>query len=285
MSEARSTKDLFKAWRGGDGAAGQEMAQRFADWYYAIATSRLGESKGNGPCQVACDRFAQGIVDVTESRALVDWAYGIIDEEIRKTGARVADGDEPNAFTGQKKPKSLLRQAKGALPEEMGLLEDVYAGKANDEDVAKRAKPLGGMPIGVLRARYRVKKWLREYKGVPFEVTPEEPVLDRAPLPVYESGRMKTPQEEANFEKWMLTDLDLCKDIAEFAHFSIALRGGVGEAAAGKGVTPKEEAPTPAASSGGAGRAALGGVALLAGGGVLLIGLFVVVVGAILYFT
>ena len=59
------------------------------------------------------------------------------------------------------------------------------------------------------------------------EVAPDNPVLDRAPLPLYESGRMATEQEEVNFEHWMISDIDLCKDIAEFAHFSIALRGGL----------------------------------------------------------
>jgi hypothetical protein len=287
MSDARPTKDLFKAWRGGDGQAGQEMAQRFADWYYAIATSRLGESKGNGPCQRACDKFAQGIVEVTESRALVDWAYAIIDAEVRETGARTKDADEANAFTGNKKPKGLLRQARQALPEEVGLLEDVYSGRSSDEDVAKRAKPLGGMPIGVLTARYAVKRWLKSTKSVPFEVVPEKPVLDRAPLPLYESGRMKTPAEEANFEKWMLTDLDLCKDIAEFAHFAIALRGGVGGEEAGK--APAKEAAAeekaPVAGASGAGRMALGGFALLGAGAVVLLLVVAVAIGAVVYFT
>ena len=45
-TDTRSTRELFRAWRSGDGEAGQVMAQRFADWYYAIATSRLGEAAG-----------------------------------------------------------------------------------------------------------------------------------------------------------------------------------------------------------------------------------------------
>jgi hypothetical protein len=43
---------------------------------------------------------------------------------------------------------------------------------------------------------------------------------------------MATPQEEINFEQWMISDLDLCRDIAEFAHFAIALRGGLPAGAA-----------------------------------------------------
>lgn len=272
-AEGRSTKDLFRAWRSGDAEAGQEMAQRFADWYYAIATSRLGEARGHDPCQRACDRFAQGIVEVTESRALVDWAYDIVQEELDPAGERARDGDEANAYTGQKKPKSLLRQARTALPDEVGLLEDVYSGSKSEEQIAARAKALGGMPIGVLKARYAVKRWLRDNSAVPFEVAPESPVLDRAPLPLYESGRMKSDKEEADFEKWMLTDLDLCKDIAEFAHFSIALRGGLGAEAAApsKSVEPKVKAEPVAASSGAASKAALGGVAVIGVGFAILV--------------
>jgi len=269
--DGRTTKDLFRAWRSGDAEAGQQMAQRFADWYYAIATSRLGEERGREPCQQACDRFAQGIVEVTESRALVDWAYGIIEAEVK--GERTADGDESNAYTAHKHPKALLRDARKALPEEVQLLVDVYSGSASDAEIAEQAKPLGGMPIGVLKARYRVKQWLRDQRGVPFEVAPDDPVLDRAPLPLYESGCMRSEKEEANFEKWMLTDLDLCRDIAEFAHFAIALRGGLGaDAPAGASIVPA--APETAAQvpeSAAASKAALGGVALLGGGLVVLL--------------
>ncbi len=272
-----STKDLFRAWRSGDANAGQEMAQRFADWYYAIATSRLGEARGTAPCQRACDRFAQGIVEVSESRALVDWAYAIIQEEVAGEGERARDGDDPTTYTGGQRPKALLRQAREALPDEVSLLEDVYSGATRDEDLGERAKALGGNPIGVLKARYAVKKWLQQ-RGAPFDVAPDAPILDRAPLPLYESGRMKTPAEEANFEKWMITDIDLCRDIAEFAHFSIALRGGLGAEAAPKTAKAAKAAPVdrspaePGRTNATAGKAALGGVAaLVLGGGVLML--------------
>ena len=60
-TDTRSTSKLFTEWRGGDAEAGQIMAQRFADWYYAIATSRLGEDGGRGPCETACAKFGEGI--------------------------------------------------------------------------------------------------------------------------------------------------------------------------------------------------------------------------------
>ncbi len=273
-TETRSTKDLFRAWRSGDAQAGQVMAQRFADWYYAIATSRLGEERGRGPCEAACVRFGEGIVEVTESRALVGWAHEIVQGELASAGDRAPDGDEPNAYTGNQRPKGLLQRARAHCPEEVTLLEKFYSGSGEtgsgeSDEIAALAKPFGGMPLGVLKARYRVKQWLRDTCDIPFEVAPDDPVLDRAPMPVYESGRMNPP-EEANFEQWMLTDLDLCKDIAEFAHFSIALRGGLGAA------DTRPTAPAPAVSvaathdegAGTAGKAALGGAALL-GVGVL----------------
>ena len=225
--DSRSTKQLFNDWRQGDGEAGQAMAQRFADWYYAITTSRLGETRGREPCDVACQRFGEGIVNVTESRALIGWAHEIVLRELENTGSRAMDGDEPNAYTGDRQPKELLSLARRALPNEVALLEATYGGRASKQEVDSLAAPLGGNPLGVLKARYRVKQWLRDHQQVPFEVAPDEPIMDRAPLPLYESGHMATDQEEANFEQWMISDLDLCKDIAEFAHFSIALRGGL----------------------------------------------------------
>ena len=226
-TDTRSTRQLFNEWRKGDGQAGQAMAQRFADWYYAITTSRLGESRGREPCDAACAKFGEGIVQVTDAKALVGWAHDIVLEELKSAGSRATDGDEPNAYTGDKHPKDLLLQARDALPREVGLLEAVYRGRMSKEQIDPLAAPLGGNPLGTLKARYRVKQWLRDNEGVPFEVAPDNPVLDRAPLPLYESGRMATPQEEMHFEQWMISDIDLCRDIAEFAHFAIALRGGL----------------------------------------------------------
>jgi hypothetical protein len=226
-TDTRSTRQLFNEWRKGDGQAGQAMAQRFADWYYAITTSRLGESRGRAPCDAACARFGEGIVQVTDAKALIGWAHDIVLKELETTGTRATDGDEPNAYTGDKHPKELLLQARGELPQEVELLELVYRGRSSKEEIDARAAPLGGNPLGTLKARYRVKQWLRDHEGVPFEVAPDNPVLDRAPLPLYESGRMATPQEEMHFEQWMISDIDLCRDIAEFAHFAIALRGGL----------------------------------------------------------
>ena len=40
-----TVQDLFKHWRNGDSNAGQTMARRFNDWYYAVATSRLGDTE------------------------------------------------------------------------------------------------------------------------------------------------------------------------------------------------------------------------------------------------
>lgn len=286
-TDTRSTRELFRAWRAGDGEAGQAMAQRFADWYYAIATSRLGESRGRGPCDTACAAFGQGIVNVTESRALVGWAHEIIAGEISKAGARATDGNESSSFTGNQAPKPLLQRARKVLPAEVALLEACYSPNSPESTVTALAGPLGGVPLGILKARYRIKKWLRDYASVPFEVAPDNPVLDRAPLPLYEANRMANPNEEAQFEQWMLTDLDLCKDIAEFAQFSIALRGGIpqGEAdapkappaaAAGhsKPETTQPTAPQPAGTQ----LMIFGGVAIVA---LLLFGLLAL--GALVY--
>ncbi len=105
------------------------MAQRFADWYYAITTSRLGESRGRGPCDTSCQKFGEGIVQVTDAKALVGWAHDIV-LELEQAGSRAMDGDEPNAYTGDKHPKELLQRARTALPAEVELLEASYGGTA-----------------------------------------------------------------------------------------------------------------------------------------------------------
>jgi len=226
-TDTRTTKVLFREWRAGDSQAGQIMAQRFADWYYAIATSRLGEAGGASACEQACAQFGEGVVEVTESRALVPWAHDVITKLLSASGSRVMDGDEPNAYTGNQHPKLLLVKARAAMPEEVKLLEVAYRRGSTSDEVDALSAPLGGNPLGILKARYRVKGWMKGNLGVPFDVTPENPVLDRAPLPLYESGKMGSPEEEVSFEHWMISDIDLCRDIAEFAHFAIALRGGL----------------------------------------------------------
>ena len=256
--ESRSTKDLFRQWRSGDAEAGQAMAQRFADWYYAIATSRLGEKNGREPCERACARFGEGIIQQTDSRQLVKWAHSLISDEVIKHGGRAAGGDEPSAYSGNQSPQDLLNRARPHLGAEIRLLGACYGG-ADEAEVARIAEPLGGMPMAVLQARYRVKQWLRD-EGLPIEVAPDDPVLDRAPLPMYEAGRMASLAEETNFEQWMLSDLDLCKDIAEFSAFALALRGGVGSDAQGN-----QDASGDGEGMGTAGKAALGGFALVAG--------------------
>lgn len=272
-TDSRSIKVLFREWRQGDGEAGQIMAQRFADWYYAIATSRLGEEGGKVPCETACSKFGEGVSSVSESRALVSWAHKIIQEELAGHGDRIADGDSPNAYTANQKPKMLLCKARMALPEDVALMESCYKSGSSAELE----------PLPVLKARYKVKQWLRDNCSVPFEVAPDNPVLDRAPMPLYESGRMATPEEEVNFEQWMISDLELCKDIAEFAHFSIALRGGLPsaeqfEAEHTQRKANRAETPAPAqrqeVASGGtsnATKAAGASIAVLAGGGVLVL--------------
>ena len=285
--DTRSTQVLFREWRGGDAEAGQIMAQRFADWYYAISTSRLGESAGREPCETACARFGEGIVNVTEARELVNWAHQIVQAELQKAGSRARDGDEANAYTGNQSPKKLLVQTRGALKAEVELLEATYSGSATPEQVEELAAPLGGNPLGVLKARYRVKQWMRDNAGVPFEVAPDNPVLDRAPLPLYESARMATPEEESSFEHWMISDIDPCKDIAEFAHFSIALRGGLptdAEMAAQKQSAPVKSSNAPAESGGGAAAAAAMGGVGLAVVGVVAVGLLLAALGAGYYF-
>lgn len=213
-----STETLFHHWRRGDTEAGKAMAQRFTDWYYAIAVSRLGEQGGDTAFRAACSKFSKGVVKVNDPRRLLGWAHGIARRQLHAQveGGRLPDGDFPNAFTKRQSPKDLLVRARKALPDDMGLIEAAYRGEAGSQD-----------PQRLLRARYAVKAWLRDHAKVPFRITPTDPDPDRAPLPFYEAGQMNDESEEVHFELYMLNEQEVCQDVAEFAHYAIALRGGL----------------------------------------------------------
>jgi hypothetical protein len=226
-ASAPSPQDLFKRWQNGDTAAGQRMAQRFTDWYYAVTAVQLGEVAGRSPLERACGTFAQGITTITRASELVDWAHGIVAREVRSAGGRGRGGDFPNALTSSRSPTELLGRAKGSLTStQFELLAATFDDTVPLADLITLSEAHGGWPLSILEARYVLKRALRDGDGVPFTVVPESPDLDRAPMPLYEAARMSSGDEEAFFEKWLLSDLDLCRDVAEFAAFSHALRAG-----------------------------------------------------------
>lgn len=236
MSPGPSVQQLFKQWRNQrDAEAGQEMAQKFSDWYYAVTAARLGDREGREPLERACQAFAAGIVHVTRTSELVDWAHGLVLGEIAAAGGRVPGGDFPNALTAKRSPSELLAGARGVLPDhQVRLLALTFDPSVEMDRLEDEADPHGGVPHAILEARYALKRYLRDSAGVPLQVVPDSPNLDLAPLPLYEAARMRSADEEAAFEKWLLTDIELCKDVAEFAAFAHALRGGAfaGHAAA-----------------------------------------------------
>jgi hypothetical protein len=239
-----SVEDLFKKWRGGDGEAGQAMAQKFTDWYYAVSASRLGDTQGRAPLQQACAAFAQGITTVTRSADLIDWSHEIIKREVDGAGGRIGGGDFPNALTGHRSPTALLEQIRSQLePAQVALMHATYAPDMTLSDLTAMAEEHGGWPQAVLDARYATKRALRNIVRVNFAVVPDQPVLDRAPLPLYEAARLASRDEDAAFEKWLITELDLCRDVAEFATFGHALRAGAFKAPA---IVASPPAPAPA---------------------------------------
>jgi hypothetical protein len=235
-AERSSTENLFNHWRRGDAEAGKAMAQRFTDWYYAIAVCRMGEADADGPFRSACSSFSRGVVKVTDSRRLQGWAHGIARKQLHDhtPGGWVKDADLPNAFTRKQSPKATLSWARSHLPEQMQLLESVYRGEPCDT------------PRAVLTARYELKRWLRDHAKAPFKVVPTDPDPDRTPLPFYESNTMTFAGAELNFELYMLNEEEVCQDIAEFAHYAIALRGGLPQPAEKPRLELREAKPVPA---------------------------------------
>jgi hypothetical protein len=244
-----SPQELYRQWRSGDAMAGQAMAQRFSDWYYSLVSVRLGDVKGRAPLQKACLRFQQGITAVNSPGELVDWAHALVSEEMKAAGERVDGGDFPNQLTGGKSPAELIRLAAKTLPpEDVALLAATFDPRVNSTTLAAQAEARGGMPLAILKARYALKHALREQAGVPLQEVPGSPNLDYAPLPLYEAGRMAGSREEATFEKWVLSNMTICRDVAEFGTFSLALRGGALRTAAPAVELPRSPEPrvTPA---------------------------------------
>ncbi len=252
MAEAAEStaQQLFKKWQAGDAQAGQAMAQKFTDWFYAVSAVRLGDTAGRPPLDRACQTFAQGITGVARSGELVPWAHKIILDELEAAGGRIHGGDFPNSLTGNRPPTLLLRRARTHLTEhQVELLALTFDPAVPLATLEARAEALGGWPHAILDARYALKRVLRRSEGVNFAVAPESPDLDRAPLPLYEAARMASAEEEGFFEQWLLTDIDLCRDVAEFATFAHALRTGLYAepvAAPAPSPAPVRAAPAPA---------------------------------------
>lgn len=248
-----TTEALFDAWRRGDAQAGQAMAQRFTDWFFALAAIHSGEAQSRQGFRAACERFSQGVAAVPDPRRLGPWAQNVAKELIQAGRPRLDDGDFTGAYTDQRAPKALLAEARVALPDEMGLLETAY--RSSGSASAFRTGRLVASPTKILAARYRVKKWLAAEAGVPFRVLPDSLDPDLSPLPVYESATMANDREYQRFELFLLEEPDLVQDVAEFAHYAIALRGGIDGAAAASAaagpravITPAGRATTPPAS-------------------------------------
>ncbi|MFT4979688.1 MAG: hypothetical protein ACI8S6_005600, partial [Myxococcota bacterium] len=113
------------------------------------------------------------------------------------------------------------QDASGALTtEQLHILHSTYTGTGRARDID------ADMPFSALDARHALKQILSSSASVPFSVLPETPDLDRGPLPLYEAARLASDTEERHFEQWLLTDIELCKDLAEFSAFAHALRAG-----------------------------------------------------------
>ncbi len=239
-----SVPKLYRRWRHGDATAGQHMAQRFSDWYYAVTAVRLGDRAGRAPLQRACERFAQGIVDVDREERLVPWAHDLLLEELEQAGGRIQGIDQGNALTGGQRPSVFLARAGRALPpDQFELLVLCYDATVPTEKVRARAERMGGWPSAVVQARYALKRYLRDRENIQFREIPDEPDPDLAPLPLYEANRLTTREERA-FEQWLLTDMGLCRDVGEFAAFALSMRAAGTQAL--KRPEPRPAPPQPA---------------------------------------
>ena len=216
--------DLFNHWRNGSGEAGQTMAQRIADWYYAIAVTHLGEADGQDACESACGQFSANAANFSSSSELVHWCQDTIHHTMGRHTPGVASMTMTGTFTLDCPPRELLAIAWQELPDDMLILAHCYGGDTDMKTLTSLSEQGSGFPLEILNARTRLKTWLHSQHDVPFSISESAISADWATMPIYESGRMTDPMEIRQFESWLLDTPDLSRDIAEFAHFAIALR-------------------------------------------------------------
>ena len=226
LDSHEGTQELFNRWKKGDAQAGQDMAQRFSDWYFAVSSARFGEVRARPALERACQLFAQGIAQVENERDLEEWAHKILEDELQGLGD-FESSDEASRLTGQRLPSRLINRAVSeARCPLLPLLAMAYDLNVSTEALEQACRDAGGFPLAILKARYELKEWLATYESIPFQVQPSAPNLDYLPLALYESGRLEE-KEARGFERWLLNDTTLSKDIAEFSSFSLALHGNV----------------------------------------------------------
>jgi hypothetical protein len=238
--------ELFNRWKNGDADAGQEMAQRFSDWYFALSAARFGEKRSRESLERACQLFAQGIASVENGQELEIWAFALLDGELEALGDPRHGVDEASRLTGNRLPSRLLRRAVAeAECPSLPLLALTWSQDVDLESLKEAAEEAGGYPKAILEARYELKHWLNIQETVPFAELPDEANLDYLPLPLYEAGRL-SPEESRQFEYWMLDDESLRKDVTEFSSFSLAMRSGILEEIAVNAKRTRRRAPTAA---------------------------------------
>ena len=222
---ARERHDRRSGQRARDAAAGQAMAQRFSDWYFAIAVARYGEQASRDGLERACQLFAQGIASVENAAELEAWALGILDAELEGLDG-AAGVDNGCRLTGNRLPSRLLLSAiSEAECKGLPLLALTWSPRVSEDELRNAAEDAGGYPLAILQARYELKQWLGLKESVPFTELSNTANLDYLPLPLYESGRLP-PEEVDAFERWMLSDGQLRQEVADFACFSLAMRAG-----------------------------------------------------------
>ena len=237
MSSAstRSPTSLFNDWkRHNNGDAGQQLAQRAADWYYAIATSFAGETAGAEVADKACAQFGGGVGRVTNDDELIPWAHSVLMAELKTIGNPAKGLNHPSLYSNARPPIDVLLYANRELPNEVKLLETCYNSSHSKTELQRATLQMGFFPYALADARNRVKKLIRDHLNAPLNVVYDELPRDLGPLPLYEGNRLRSANEREVFESWMLSSEELCQDIAEFAPFAIELRQGL----------PNREPPT-----------------------------------------
>jgi hypothetical protein len=220
-----STIGLFEKWKSGDAEAGQQMAQRFSDWYFALSSARYGEAASREALERACQLFAQGISSVPTAADLEPWALSLLKESLASLNQQSVV-DEPTRLTGNRLPSRLLRRAVAeAECPSLPLLALAWDPSVSEERLRGAAESAGGYPLALLKARQELKQWLETQENIPFKGDSKGINLDYLPLPLYESGRLSESETEA-FERWLLAEPDLRTEVAEFSSFSLALRSG-----------------------------------------------------------
>ena len=213
IQQAEPIEKLFINWYNNeDPEAASKMVYRFELWFDSLSLFYLGEnSQKQQIYKKICQTFSSNIKQIRKPKELVPFAHDILHKTLPKE--ILTEKDYTSSMLNERSAGDLIKEVWGNLsPSEQSILLQNYQ---SSEPVSNLYK--------LLSARASLKRLLQQV-GINFMILEQNPDPDLIPLPLFEAGKLKSKDEERYFEYWLLNVESVCRDIAEFAPFTQALK-------------------------------------------------------------